>query len=260
MKRCLFLILVALTACSESGEEIPLQQSECRLLKIVAHADQTVNTEYSYNEKNQIVGQTRIRGGVLDFTYVISYTPDGKVSTVDVGGDIIEYSYTSDGKLESQTFRAKTNGLVTEVRTYSWTTNALKAVYKKTGEQNPYATMDYEFVGENIVHTLYRTFSDFDSEVLSFKEEVTYSDFDTGINHLYLALLRRPGYAVQSKNNPGQSVTVTTLYVGGIAQAPQTTVVNYTYVYNSSKATTSFVTSTVGGSSYLTDVTYDECP
>ena len=252
-------MLSILICCSESPDEEPIE-NECRLLRTVAHATQTVNNTYSYNDKNQIVGQRRIRDGVIDFEYVISYNPDGTVSEVDVGSSVIEYAYTSDGKLESQTFVDEASDLTTEVRSYTWTTNALKVVYKKTNEPHPYATMEYEFAGENIVHTLYRTYADFESDILAFKEEVTYSNFDTGVNHLYLALLKRPGYGVQSKNNPASSVSITTSYVAGVAQVPHTTKTDYTYTYNASNATTSFVTDTEGGVSYLTEVTYDRCP
>jgi len=259
MRKSYLFVLCILIACSDSEDEVP-PQSDCRLLDMVAHASQTVSTEYSYNDKNQIVGQTRVRAGVQDFSYIISYGTDGKVSEVDIGNSVIEYAYSADGKLESQTFRAEANDLATEVRSHTWTSNTLKVVYKKTTEQHPYATMDYEFVGENIAHTLYQAYADFESNVLSFKEEVTYSDFDTGISPLYLALLKRPGYGVQSKNNPVKSISVTTSYIGGVGQAPQTTSVTYTYTYNASKAATSFITDIEGGDSYLTEVTYDQCP
>lgn len=259
MRISCLLILALLLACS--ADDSPAIK-ECRLLNMVAAiAGQTEETSYAYNDKNQIVGEIHKRDGVVRFNFVISYTSDGMVDKIDDGTRIIEHTYATDRKIQSINYINKATSSITETWEYTWGPNTLHSVNTKTGASKPSATIDYEFSGENIVHTVFKDYVDFDTDKLSFVNEFTYSNFDAGINQYYLAEHRRPGYSISSKNNYAKLVNVSTNYLDGVIQSTTTAIKNYTYTYNSSNATISFVTTPEGGGvSYTTDVTYDECP
>ena len=277
MRITFLLIFAVLMACSEDESPIVQQEppvveppivveppvvKECRLVKMVSlTASQTVETAYSYNDKDQIVGQIRTRDGVVDFSYVIFYDSEGMVDRVDDGAIIVESDYTTDGKIKKRTLVDKATSEVKETQEYSWSPDSLHVIYKKPADSKPYATMGYKFSGENIVHTMYESYSYFGADEFFSTSEVTYSGFDAGVNQYYLALKNRPGYGVVSKNNYAKEISTYKTYKNGTIESTSTSTRNYTYVYNKSNATISFVTTDEAtGSAYTTNITYDDCP
>jgi hypothetical protein len=224
-------------------------------------ATQTVETSYSYNDQKQIIGQVRTRNGAVDFSYVISYNSDGRVDKVDDGTIITETSYTADGKIQKKKLIIKATSEVYETQEYTWSPDNLHVAYTKTSETEPYTTMEYQFSGENIVHTMYKSYSHIGADEILFTQEITYSGFDSGINQYYLALKNRPGYGVVSKNNYAKEISANETFQNGVIQSTSTATKTYTYVYNNANATVSFVTTDEdAGSSYTTDVSYEDCP
>jgi hypothetical protein len=259
MRIALSLIFLFLLACSEDEPNVIKQ---CRLVKMVSDTPtQTVETTYTYNNKDQIVGQVRTRDGVVDFSYEISYRSDGLVEKVDQGISRNEHSYSADGKIQTQSVIDNSTSEVREKIEYEWSTNSVELTYQRTSRTYPYQTTTHEFSGENIVRTVYRSYNDLGSGELTWITQIDYSGFDKGLNQYYLASHNRPGYGIVSKNNYATEVSTSTSYVGGVAQSPTTSTKVYTYEYNESNATISFVTSDeTSGVSYPTEVTYEDCP
>ena len=231
-------------------------------MKVVSDTPaRTVETTYTYNEDNQIVGQVRTRDGVLDFSYVISYRPDGLVDKVDQGEFTLEHSYTSDGKIQKQTVIDDAISQVNQTINYEWSTNSVEITWQRISRSAPYQTTTHELSEENIVSTVHKSYDDFDNGKLTSIIEINYSGFDTGINQYYLASQNRPGYGIVSKNNYSTEVSTHTQYLDEVAQSPSLSTKTYTYEYNEANATISFVTTDhTAVSSYPTQVTYDDCP
>jgi YD repeat-containing protein len=259
MRITFLLIFLCLLACSDDE---PTVTKQCKLVKVVSDTPaQTVETTYTYNDEDQIVGQVRTRDGVLDFSYVISYRPDGLVDKVDQGEFTLEHSYTSDGKIQKETVIDDASSQVAQTIDYEWGTKSVEITWQRISRPDPYQTTTHEFSGENIVSTVHRSYNDSDNGKLTSIIEIIYSGFDTGINQYYLASQNRPGYTIVSKNNYSTEVSTHTQYLDGVAQPPSTSTKTYTYEYNESNATVSFVTTDhTAVSSYPTQVTYDDCP
>ena len=258
MRISYFLVLVLLFACSD--DDPASNDTHCRLLKIVADVEPEVVTIYTYNDKDQIVGEDRTRGGVVDFGYIISYTADGMVDKIDVGTSIIEHDYTSDGKILRETFVGKTTPSVIETREYTWDGNSVQTTFTTGGETKPHATLDMTFSNGNVINSIRREYVDFDTKKLSYIIETTSSNFDNGLNPYFVADKYRPGYSIISENNAGKIQTVNTFYVGGVAQPPTSSTTNNVYTYNSSNVAISAVVTNAGtGESYTMAMTYDGC-
>jgi hypothetical protein len=222
---------------------------------------QIVETTYAYNDKNQIVGQVRTRDGVVDFAYEISYRSDGMVEKVDQGATRIEHSYTVDGKILKQSIIDNSTSKVQETVEYEWSPNSVELTFRRISRIYPYQTTTHEFSGENIIRTVYRSYNDLGDGDLTWITEINYSGFDNHLNQYYVASQNRPGYGIVSKNNYATEVSTSTSFVDGVAQSPTTSTKSYTYEYNKSNATISFITTDeTTGVSYPTQVTYEECP
>ena len=144
----------------------------------IGHPSQTVETTYTYNDDDQIVGQVRTRDGVLDFSYVISYRPDGLVDKVDQGEFTLEHSYTSEGKIQKEAVIDDATSQVTQTINYEWGTNSVEITWQRISRSDPYQTTTHDFSGENIVNTVHKSYNDFDNGKLTSIIEVNYSGFD----------------------------------------------------------------------------------
>ena len=259
MRTILALIFLFLLACSEDE---PTVTKQCKLMKMVSDTpSQIVETTYTYNDKDQIVGQVRKRDGVFDFNYVISYRSDGMVEKVDQGTTSIDYAYTTDGKIQKQSVIDDATSQVTETIDYEWSGNSVEATFQRTSRTHPYQTTTHLFSGENIVRTLYNSYNDLGDGELTSTIEINYTGYDSGISQYYLASQNRPGYGIISKNNYSTEVSTHEQFVNGIVQSTSTSTKTFTYEYNSANATISFVTNDVTqGFSYPTDIMYEDCP
>lgn len=259
MRIILSLIFLFLLACAEEEATVTKQ---CKLVKMVSDTpSQIVETTYTYNDKDQIVGQLRKRDGNVDFSYIISYRSDGLVDKVDQGASTTEYSYTSDRKIQRQSIIDNATSQVTETIEFEWGTNFVEMTFQRTSRAYPYQTTSHEFSGENIVRTVVNSYWDFDNGELFSIIERNYSGFDNGINQYYQASQNRPGYGIVSKNNYSTEVSTHTKYTDGIIESTSTSTMTYTYEYNKANATISFVTTdATSGVSYPTEITYEDCP
>jgi len=222
---------------------------------------QIVETTYTYNEKDQIVGQVRKRDGVVDFSYVISYRSDGLVDKVDQGSSSTKYAYTTDGKIQKQSVIDDATSQVTQTIDYEWSSNSVEATFQLNSRTHPYQTTTHLFSGENIVRTVYNSYNDLGDGELTSTLEINYSGFDSGISQYYFASQNRPGYGFVSKNNYSTEFSTHEQFVNGVVQSTSSSTKTFTYEYNSANATISFFTTDVTqGFSYLTDITYDDCP
>jgi hypothetical protein len=259
MKITLALICFLLLACSEDE---PTVIKQCKLVKMVSDTPtQVVETTYTYNDKDQIIGQVRKRDGIVDFSYVISYRSDGLVDKVDQGASTYEYTYATDRKIQGQSAIDDATSQVTQTIDYVWSTNVVVITFQRTSRTYPYQTTTHHFSGENIIRTVHNSYNDLGDGELTSTIETDYSGYDSGINQYYLASQNRPGYGIISKNNYANEVSTHKQYVGGVVQSTSTSTRTYTYEYNKSNATISFVTTDVTqGFSFPTEITYEDCP
>jgi hypothetical protein len=224
----------------------------CRLVK--EEMEGAYQITYTYNSAGQVYQQVYFQGGVFQSSFVFFYNTDGLIEKVVSGpGRAVEtgsreWVYSSTGKISE--VRSYTDSSLYNTDVYTWSENQCKIASYRPGLGVSLSGITYEFLGENIVRTASYLVDDHGGSRGTTVIETTWSQFDSNTSMDYFLSLRRPGYSIVSKNNPGLvSVKSYRRYIWG-NQDTQESQQQFTYTYNSQNITTS---------SGATEYKYESC-
>jgi hypothetical protein len=255
MRYLLIFIPTLFLGCSEDEGAKP----DCRLVKIVLQTStSTTQTDYTYHTNGKMARQVQTFNGTPVYDYIYSYNPDGKVDKVDMGEHYTQYEYAADGRLASITKYTQA-GAMTGKNIYTWTGNNVEITLTRPESPNPYQTTEFEFLNQNLVRRIYRTYTGNEPNELKSVTESTFEDFDTALSAFYIASSTRPGYTPEtSKNNPGKEVNTSVSYSGGSVTMESTYTTIFTYTYNAANAV--ITSKSVTNQTIVVDtvITYDD--